>query len=85
MRVVLEYHDFGTDADIPIFIASKTMVIRQYTAFWSLNSRIVFEVDNYEHLQKILEDIYPRTRHGIKIIRVGTWKDKIKRWFRKRA
>ena len=85
MRVELEYHDFGTDADIPIFIAMFAEIKRQYTPIMGIYPRVIFEVDNYEHLQKILEDIYPRTRHSIKIIRVGTWKDKIKRWLRKRT
>ena len=83
MRVVLEYHDIGHDADIPIFIASKTRVIRQYTSCSSLNPRIVFEVKDYNHLQEILALIYQRNNYGIKLIRVGTWKDKIKELFKK--
>lgn len=83
MRVVLEYHDLGHDTDIPIFIASKAKVIRQYTSFSSMNPRIVFEVKDYDHLQEILTLIYPRNSYGIKLIRVGTWKDKIKELFKK--
>lgn len=84
MRVVLEYHDIGHDATyIPIFVASKAKVIRQYTSFWSINPRIVFEVKDYNHLQEILALIYPQSNYGIKLIRVGTWRDKIKKLFKK--
>lgn len=85
MRIVLEYHDIGTDANIPIFIASKARVIKQYTPFWSVNPRIVFKVKDYNHLQEILTLMHFRNSYGIKLIRVGTWKDKIRSWFIKRT
>lgn len=82
MRVVLEYKDIGIDKDIPIILSQITKVERQYMSL-NLENRIVIDVKNYEDLQTVLEALCPHTRWGIKIVRVGTWKDKIKKLFKK--
>lgn len=81
MRVVLEYKDIGMDADIPIFLSQITVVKKQYISV-NFEHRIIIEVKNYGDLQRVLEAVYPHTRYGIKIIRVGSWLDNIKRLFR---
>lgn len=80
MTAILEFTNRGKDVYIPIVLSQMAKIKK--TRSTGIYHRIYIEIKDYDELKEIMEVVAPNTSYGIRIIKVGTFGDKIRKFFK---